>query len=153
MSNLIHQCESGAVSGSCYNSDVIPSWESLTPVANILDSGSSVVVFGCRIISNGNLALDMTSEFVMFVEHVLNLCLHTHHCDFSRNSADKFVCDRTNYINQPTGLIIKPSHERLSIAEGLRVYSSNECFQCDPTSYKLEGRLNGTSWVDINAGK
>ena len=62
-----------------YNSDDIPSWESLTPVANILDSGSSVVVFGCRIISNGNLALDMTSESEMsemFVEHFLNLCLH-----------------------------------------------------------------------------
>jgi hypothetical protein len=41
-----------------------------------LDSGSSVGVFGCRIISNGNLALDMTSESEMFVEHVLNLCLH-----------------------------------------------------------------------------
>ena len=79
MSNLIPQCESGAVSGSCYNSDDIPSWESLTPVANILDSGSSVGVFGCRIISNGNLALDMTSESEMsemFVEHFLNLCLH-----------------------------------------------------------------------------
>lgn len=126
MSNVFLQCESGLVSGSCYNSDDIPSWESLAPVANIFDSGSSVVVFGCRISSNGNIALDMTT--------------------------DKFVCDRTNYINQPTGLVIKSSHKRLSIAEGLRVYSSNECFQCDPTSYKLEGRVSGTSWALINSG-
>jgi hypothetical protein len=77
----------------------------------------------------------------------------TYHGDSSSNTANKFFCDRTNKLNQPTGLVIKPSHKRLSIAEGLRVYSNNECFLCDPTAYKLEGRLNRTSWVIISAGE
>lgn len=99
-------CESGSISRSCYTNGQVPSWESLGPVSSVLDSGSDVTVFGCDNADTRNYALDM--------------------------STDNFVCDRRNLLNQPTGLLIKPSHKRLSIAEGLRVYANNDCMDCDP---------------------
>jgi len=54
---------------------------------------------------------------------------------------------------EPTGLVISPSHGRKSTAEGLRVYASNDCPECDPVSYILEGRVEETSdWVLVHQG-
>lgn len=99
-------CESGSVTGSCYKNGEVPSWESLGPVSSVFDTGSDVTVFGCNDAVTKNNALDMTTN--------------------------KFVCERTDVNNLPTGLIIKPSHKRLSIAEGLRVYANSDCSNCDP---------------------
>jgi hypothetical protein len=99
-------CESGPATGSCYDIGEVPPWEFMESVANIFDTGSSVTSFGCNNSNTSNYALD--------------------------KSTNKFVCDRTNLLNEPAGLVIKPFHKRLSIAEGLRVYANNDCSQCDP---------------------
>lgn len=50
-------------------------------------------------------------------------------------------------------LVITPSHNRMSTAEGLRVYASNNCPDCDPVSYIFEGRANSTNeWVLVHQG-
>lgn len=89
-------CESGEVSGSCYLKGEVPAWESTEPVKSIADVGSTVIAFGCNNTNTGNLAFDETTY--------------------------KFQCTRTS-LEEPTGLIIKPSHGRQSTAEGLRVVS------------------------------
>lgn len=104
-------CESGVVTGSCYAKGEVPSWESTEAVSSIFDVGSTVTTFGCVEANSapGNKAVD--------------------------ESTNKFWCDRTELLGEPTGLVIIPSHNRASIAEGLRVYSSNNCPNCDVVSF------------------
>ena len=87
-------CESGTVSGKCYLKGEVPSWEVFEPVRSIFDVGSTVTSLGCSNTSWGNHATD--------------------------GSTYKFQCERTS-LEEPTSLVIKPSHYRLSTAEGLRV--------------------------------
>lgn len=98
-------CVSGPASGSCYELGKVPSWELLEPVATIFDIGSTVTSFGCKNANTDNYAFDKTTN--------------------------KFVCDRAN-LNEAVGLVVKPFHHRSSIAQGLRIYSNNDCPLCDP---------------------
>jgi hypothetical protein len=110
-------CESGPASGSCYKNGEVPSWESLAPAHSIFDSGSEVTVFGCLGSTNSmNDAIDMTTN--------------------------NFVCNRNDPTNNPTGLVIRPSHKRLSIAESLRVYANKDCSNCDPVRSSFYFFLN-----------
>jgi len=120
-------CDWGEATGTCYSMGSVPYWESSEPVESVFDIGSTVTTFGCYDSNEGNWALDGTTT--------------------------KYQCDRTGMLNEPTGLVITPSHQRLSIAEGLRVYASNNCPNCDPVSYIIEGRTGSTSnWVQISQG-
>jgi hypothetical protein len=122
-------CESGLVTGGCYSMGEAPSWERMEHFSNILDVGSTVTRFGCQEtwIEPSNNALDQTTN--------------------------KFICDREGLLGEPTGIIIKPSHYRLSIAEGLRVYAHNDCPECDPVSFIIEGRPDSASeWFQISQG-
>lgn len=120
-------CESGLASGRCYNKGTVPLWENAEPVTNILDVGSTTTSFGCSNSNSGNNALD--------------------------GATTKYVCDRDGLLEEPTGLIITPSHHRPSTAEGLRVYANNNCTGCDPVSFLFEGRVDSTSaWVTIREG-
>jgi len=120
-------CESGQVSGGCYNMGEVPAWETAESVFSIFDVGSTVTSFGCTNTEASNSALDGTTS--------------------------KYFCDRDNLLEDPTGLVITPSHQRLSIAEGMRVYAHNNCPNCDTVSYLFEGRANSASnWIQISQG-
>lgn len=121
-------CESGPVSGTCYPRGEVPLWETSDPVASILDKGSTVSVFGCNpdYSVSANRALDGTT--------------------------DKWYCGRSD-VNGVSGWIVTPTHQRMSIAQGLRVYAHNNCPNCDPVSYIFEGRTGPSSeWEQISAG-
>ncbi len=119
-------CESGLVSGKCYEKGEVPAWESTEAVSSIFDPGSTVTSFGCGDKFH-NRAVDGTTS--------------------------KMHCDRTNFLGDPTGLIITPSHHRTSKAERLRLYAHNNCPNCDPVSYIFEGRTDEASaWVQISQG-
>lgn len=96
-------CESGLVTGKCYTKGEVPSWEFQEPVSNIFDSGSSVKSFGCYDQTAANNAVDGTTN--------------------------KYRCQKST---GPVGLVIRPSHWRLSRAEGLRIYASNDSSNYDP---------------------
>lgn len=117
-------CESGPVSGACYKKGEVLAWEVADAVSSIFDIGSTVTSFGC---DGGipNFAIDGTTT--------------------------KYSC--TPSLGEPTGLIITPSHQQMSRAEGLRIYAHNNCPKCDPVSYTFEGRTDETSdWVQIKQG-
>lgn len=122
-------CESGQASGECYNMGEVPAWEAASSVTSIFDIGSTVTSFGCTKTEASNYennALDGTTS--------------------------KYFCDRDSLEN-PTGLVITPSHRRSSTAEGMRVYAHNNCPDCDVVSYIFEGRKNSTSdWIEISQG-
>ena len=119
-------CESGQVSGNCYNKGEVPTWEATEPVSSVVAVGSTMTRFGCDNTSSSN-EIDGTTN--------------------------KMFCDRTNLLGEPTGLVITPSHHRMSTALGLRVYASDTCPGCDPVSYIFEGRPLPTSdWVQISQG-
>jgi hypothetical protein len=102
-------CESGPFSGLCYNRGEVPLWETLEPSSSVADVGSRVDSFGCSSTGTENYALDATTQ--------------------------GFRCDNLNFPNGPPGLIIRPSHLRLTTAERLRVYANNDCPDCDPVSF------------------
>lgn len=58
---------------------------------------------------------------------------------------DKYSCNRRGLLSLDTGLLIIPSHKRMSIAKKLRVYASNNCPYCDPVRYALFGRKDSNS--------
>jgi len=96
-------------------------------VNTIFDVGSPVTNFGCNNDDKNARAID--------------------------GSTGKFLCDRTGLTDQPTGIIVSPSHSQQSIAKALRFYTSNTCAKCDPVSYILEGRVDSTSaWEVIDQG-
>jgi len=98
-------------------------------VSNILDEESYVSVFGCN-----NVDVNVPPRLV-------------------DGSTNKFVCDRTGLQGTASGMIIIPSHNKVSIAKALRVYSHNDCSGCDPVQYTLEGRSSAEgSWTSISSG-
>ena len=105
-------CEWGATSGTCYSKGEAPEWEFTTEVtSSIFDVGSTVTTFGCAGTASQNNAIDGTTN--------------------------KLLCDRSGLLEQPTGIIIKPSHHRESVPEGIRVYAHNNCPFCDPGEFSL----------------
>jgi uncharacterized protein (DUF1800 family)/uncharacterized protein (DUF1501 family) len=67
-------------------------------------------------------------------------------------TTEKYSCDRTGQTGL-SGIEIIPTHGRMSIVKGLRVYAPNNCPDCDVTAYILEGRLDSTlSWITIGEG-
>ncbi|KAL7543207.1 hypothetical protein ACHAXR_012486, partial [Thalassiosira sp. AJA248-18] len=102
----------------------------LNEVASIFDEESYVSVFGCNS-PNPNMphrAID--------------------------GSTNKYICDRTGLQGgESPGIIVIPSHNKVSIAKALRVYSHNDCSGCDPVTYSLEGRSDPDgSWTGISSG-
>ena len=51
----------------------------------------------------------------------------------------------TGLLDQQTGTIVTPVHGKLSIAKGIRIYSSDGCKSCNPVVYVLEGRTDEQS--------
>jgi len=78
------------------------------------------------------------------------------------NNINNFWCDRTgiNNVTDPSfqvpGIILAPgahTHRKTSIVKKLRLYPTQGCKGCDPTSYILEGRIDASSsWVEIHQG-
>ena len=100
----------------------------LNEVASIFDEESYVSAFGC-----------INMDPIVFPRAI-------------DGSTDKYFCDRTEATETP-GFTIIPSHNKLSIAKALRVYSSNECSGCDPVAFSLEGRSDPeASWTVISSG-
>lgn len=99
-------CDTGPLSGSCYNKGEVPSWETLEPISNIFDPSSFVTSFGCSNSDTVHDAFDATT--------------------------DGLLCSNINLPQVPPALIIRPSHLRVTIAERLRVYASKDCPSCDP---------------------
>lgn len=101
----------------------------LNEVANIFDMESYVSVLSCNSYAN-------------MLPRAID------------GSTDKFVCDRTGIEDtDPASLIFVPSHNKVSVANALRVYSHNDCSGCDPVTYLLEGRSGpSASWSVISSG-
>ena len=69
-------------------------------------------------------------------------------------TTEKFYCDRTGYAPDPVALDLVPSHGKLSIVKALRVYTHNNCPNCDGVDYKLEGRTSVDGvWQLIDQGE
>lgn len=77
-------------------------------MASILDNASTVTSFGC------------VSDDAGFNTRAID------------GSTSKFICDRTGLLNVNPGIVVVPSHNTLSITQGLRVYTANNCPKCDP---------------------
>ena len=98
-----------------------------TPVNNILDAASVGVAVGCTD------AYDNTKTRVF--DH----------------TTSKFLCFKL--APELPGIDVTPSQGKLSIAQSLRVYSHNNCPNCDAVAYKVQGRVDSTSpWVLIGEG-
>ena len=91
-------CEAGQASGDCYNMGEVPAWEAAEAVSSIFDVGSTVTSFGCTNTEAGNNVLEGTTT--------------------------KYICDRDNLLEEPTGLMITPSHLRSSTAVGMSIQLS-----------------------------
>lgn len=75
-----------------------------TAVNTIFSTDSTVASIGCDAADNVNRrAFDKTTE--------------------------KFYCNRD--YTEPTGIVVQPSHGQMSVAKKLRVYSHNNCPNCD----------------------
>ena len=98
-------------------------------VASILDKDSNIQSFGCRDPTHREIqrALDQTTE--------------------------KFFCERSS-LHDVAGIIVSPSHQKVSMAKGVRIYTQNNCNKCDVVSYILEGRMDDESdWSVISEGE
>jgi len=99
-----------------------------TPTRNIFDLSSTIVTTGCTAEKDGT---------------------KTRAVD---NNTNKFMCFKENGATEH-GIIVTPSHGKLSIAQSLRLYTHNNCGKCDGVTYGLKGRVDGSSpWVDIAGG-
>lgn len=89
-------------------------------VASILDRDSNIKSFGCRDPTYKEIqrAIDQTTE--------------------------KFFCERSS-LHDVAGIIVSPSHQKNTVAKGLRVYTQNNCIKCDVISYILKGRIDDES--------
>jgi len=68
-------------------------------------------------------------------------------------TTEKWFCGMDASSAEASGIIISPSHGLMSIAKKLRVYTANNCPDCDPISYIVSGRVDiSSSWVQISAG-
>ena len=51
-------------------------------------------------------------------------------------------------------IIVTPDHGKSSIVKALRLYTAENCMNCDPTEFILEGRNGDTSpWIHIREGE
>ena len=67
-------------------------------------------------------------------------------------NTNKFICFKEAGATEH-GIIVTPSHGQLSLAQSLRIYTHNNCGQCDGVSYNLKGRVDANSpWIDIGGG-
>ena len=72
-------------------------------------------------------------------------------------STKKFFCD---HLDMPTtdgifvdSFVVSPSHGKLTVAKELRIYTHNNCANCDCVEYLLEGRVDADSpWEEIAGG-
>jgi len=113
--------------GSPTLSPVVPPPAGGTPVNNIFDTASVGVTVGCTDSYEGT----KTKVF----DH----------------TTSKFLCFKL--APELPGIDVTPSHGQLSIAQSLRVYSHNNCPNCDAVAYKVQGRVDSTSpWVLIGEG-
>jgi len=65
---------------------------------------------------------------------------------------EKYVCEQRH--NELTGFVMAPAHKKLSVAKAMRLYTANNCPDCDCVEYKLEGRVDSTSsWQEIGSGE
>jgi hypothetical protein len=67
-------------------------------------------------------------------------------------TTEKFFCERSS-LHDVAGIIVSPPPQRMSIAKGIRLYTHNNCPNCDVVSYILEGRKDdGSDWTVISEG-
>ena len=108
-------CEGGQVSGKCYVNGAKPDWEDTDISSNIFDPGSRVVSFGCE---------DANGENSRIENHITD------------GTTRNFVCERTtNETESTSGLIISPTHNRLSISKSVRVYGKK--LSCSDRNYSI----------------
>ena len=100
---------------------------------SVLYPGTVDSVFGCsRVVRKGHAIAPTTEKF--FCDHL----------DMPPNENGNFV----------DGFVVSPTHGKLSIAKELRIYTHNNCANCDCVEYLLEGRVNGTSpFEEIGSGE
>lgn len=71
-------------------------------------------------------------------------------------TTEKFMCDRDGMVETPkiSGFTLTPDHGgKLTIAKELRLYTHNNCANCDCVEYIFEGRMDAASaWVEIGSG-
>lgn len=68
------------------------------------------------------------------------------------SNTKKYVCIKSTDEDE-FGIVVSPSHQLLSIAEKIRVYASDDCYNCDPISGKIEGRITSSNeWVVVSEG-
>ena len=66
-------------------------------------------------------------------------------------TTEKFVCEQNH--SEPNGFIMAPAHGQMSIATEMRLYTANNCPDCDCVEYKLDGRVDSSSpWTEISSG-
>ncbi len=66
-------------------------------------------------------------------------------------TTEKYTCKQIH--TEPTGLVMAPAHGKQSIAKAMRLYTANNCANCDCVEYKLEGRVDSaSSWQEIGSG-
>lgn len=79
-------------------------------------------------------------------------------CSTSANRAidkttEKYSCSRTNGPGSASGFSVTPASGKMSVVKQFRLYSHNNCGNCDVVSYILEGRATTSSgWVEIGSG-
>jgi hypothetical protein len=94
------------------------------PVASVVDSTSSVVTFGCDPAYSSHNTVD--------------------------GSTSKFMCNKTPEL---PGIVFTPEHPDQSIVKGIRIYAHNNCPNCDPAKYKVEGRIDSSNpWALVAEG-
>jgi hypothetical protein len=111
-------CEVGGLSSSCYYKGTVPDWEDGYPyegsfVASVLDVDSTIAPVNCD--SAGLAAADGTTN--------------------------KFHCNRESHLTETPGIITTPSHQKISIVNGLRLYTPNNYPGDDPTEFTIQGRF------------
>ena len=74
------------------------------------------------------------------------------------STTEKYICDHLDMPTQGDGIfvsgfVLSPEHGKLSIAKDLRLYTHNNCANCDCVDYLLEGRVDANSaWEEIGSG-
>ena len=113
-------CDLGYVTRACYNVGERPSWELNETMTSVLDTGSFTESLGC-----------------------------TPNDDFDAN----YLIDGTTKhfdCEGGSGVIIHPTHGRLSMAKALRVYANLDCIECDPVSLTIEGRKKAMYFPQVD---
>lgn len=79
-------------------------------------------------------------------------------CSTSANRAidkktEKYACSRPNGPGSASGFSVTPASGKMSVVKQFRLYSHNNCGNCDVVAYILEGRATTSSgWVEIGSG-